>query len=310
MQAKPKFVEKYTRLLGSKKNYEKFNTCNFTLLRRSIRVNTLKISVKELVKRIEKNWTLEPIKWCKEGFYMSNPNRRDIGNTIEYQLGYYYVQEAASMLPPLVLDPKPGETVLDMCAAPGSKTTQMAAMMKNKGVIVANEPKGKRIASLGINVQRCGATNIVFSIMPGQRMKGQKFDKILVDAPCSGTGAIRKSLKTLQIWNPTGCRSLAGIQKQLLSVAYACLKPGGIVVYSTCSLEPEEDEEVIDSFLNFHPDAKLLPINLPIKKGKPVLEYGLKKYNPEIKKVLRIWPQDNDTEGFFVAKIQKSSQKP
>ena len=300
---KEKFIERYKKLT----DWEEFKKCSLTFLRRSIRVNTLKMSVPELKKRIEKVWELTPIPWCKGGFWIKHREgtRRDIGNLIEHSLGYFYVQEAVSMIPPIVLDPKPGETVLDMCAAPGSKSSQIAQYMQNKGVLISNDYKGIRLAPLGINMQRMGITNAILTLMEGRYFKDFQFDKILVDAPCSGTGTIRKSLKTIRIWNANMVRRLAGTQKQLISIAFDNLKPGGTMVYSTCSDEPEEDEGVIDFLLNKYDNAKLEEINLDIKRSEPILEFEGKKYNPEVKKCLRLWPQDNDTEGFFVAKIKK-----
>jgi len=300
---KPKFIERFSALT----DFEQFKTCSLTYLRRSIRVNTLMASVKEVKKTIEaKGWKLEQIPWCKEGFWISHPERRDVGNLWEHHLGQVYVQEAASMIPPIVLDPQPGEIVLDLCAAPGSKTTQMGAMMQNKGLIVANDYKGERLQSLGINLQKSMLTNVIVSLMSGERMKGLQFDKILVDAPCSGTGAIRKSLKTINIWNPHMITKLAQQQKAILENAFSILKPDGELVYSTCSVEPEEDEGVVDYLINKYPNAQVLKVKTPGLKTSPaVLEFEGKKYNPQIKNTLRIWPQDNDTEGFFVAKIKK-----
>ncbi|MEK6901345.1 MAG: tRNA methyltransferase, partial [Nanoarchaeota archaeon] len=191
IEFKPAFIERYSLLT----DFEEFKKYSLSFLRRSIRVNTLLTTVKETTKSIKaKGWRLEQIPWCKEGFWIDNPERRDVGNLLEFQVGKIYVQEAASMIPPLVLNPKPGEMVLDMCASPGSKTTQMAAMMKNTGLLVANDYKGVRLQSLGINVQRCGLTNVVITLQHGHRFVDFQFDKILVDAPCSGTGTIRKSL--------------------------------------------------------------------------------------------------------------------
>jgi tRNA (cytosine49-C5)-methyltransferase len=178
--------------------------------------------------------------------------------------------------------------------------------MDNKGVLIANDYTSDRIKSLGINLQRCGISNQIITMMEGRWFKGFSFDRILVDAPCSGTGTIRKSLKTLKIWNPDMIRRISSQQKQLIDTAFNNLKEGGTMVYSTCSLEPEEDEGVVDYLLGKYDNAKLEKIELPLKKGKPVLEFDKKSYNPEIKKALRIWPQDNDTEGFFVAKIRKN----
>ncbi|RMF55205.1 RsmB/NOP family class I SAM-dependent RNA methyltransferase [Candidatus Woesearchaeota archaeon] len=305
IEIKERFAEHYKALLG--KDYDKFIDYSLSFLRRSIRVNTLKISAEEVIRRLGKEWILTEIPWCNIGFWVEHKEgRRDIGNTIEHSLGYIFVQEAASMIPPIVLDPKPGETVLDMCAAPGSKSTQIAAMMQNKGILVCNDYRGDRLKALGINLQRCGVLNAVITLMEGRFFKDVQFDKILVDAPCSGTGTIRKSLKTLRIWNPNMIKRLAGTQKQLISAAFNVLKPGGTLVYSTCSVEPEENEGVIDYLLSTFDNAKLDVINLNIKKSKPITSFQGKNYSKEVEKCLRIWPQDNDTEGFFVAKIRKN----
>ncbi|RLE42928.1 tRNA methyltransferase [Candidatus Woesearchaeota archaeon] len=307
LEVKPGFRERYVKLIGEQ-GYRVFMEYNSRELRRSIRVNTLKISIAECKRRLERDWVLTQIPWCSEGFWVEHKKgeRKDIGNTPEYQLGYYYVQEAASMIPPVVLQPQPGELVLDMCAAPGSKATQLAQMMQNQGLLVANDYKGRRLAPLGINLQRCGVAIAVVTLMRAQRIRLSGFDRVLLDAPCSGTGAIRKSLKTLISWNPKSIKHLAGIQRGLIATAYKLLKPGGVLVYSTCSLEPEENEEVVDYLLKKFASAKLLPIELNIKRSPPILEFEGKCYSKAIENCLRIWPQDNDTEGFFIAKILKT----
>lgn len=308
MQFKEKFVERYSALT----DIDAFKEYSFSYLRKSIRVNTLKIGVKELVARVGKDWKLTPIPWCAEGFWIEHrgegeEKRWDVGNMVEHVLGYVYVQEAASMIPPLVLDPQPGERVLDMCAAPGSKTTQMAQYMENKGVIVANDVTGVRLAALGVNLQRCGVRNAVVTRMQGVRFRDVEFDRMLVDAPCSGTGTIRKSLKTVEMWNPKLASHLAKTQKNLLRAGFGVLKPGGTLVYSTCTLEPEEDEGVVDWLLNEFDDAKLEKIELKgLKRSDAVVSFEGKTYSDDVKKCLRMWPQDNDTEGFFVAKIRKN----
>jgi NOL1/NOP2/sun family putative RNA methylase len=305
---KPKFEGRYRSLLGDR--YDEFLEYSFKFLRRAIRVNTLKISIPELKKRIEKDWELKQVPWCKEGFWIEHKGeekRRDVGNLIEHMLGYIYIQEPASMIPPIVLDPKPGDIILDMCASPGSKTTQIAQYMKGEGVLMSNDYKGDRVRSLGINVQRMGISNDIITLMQGRYFakSGIEFDRILVDAPCSGVGTIRKSLKTVTIWNPNIVRRIAGTQKQLIDAAYQILKPGGILVYSTCTLEPEEDEGIIDYLLKKYDSADVLDIELDIKRSPAVLEFGKEKFDPRVKKALRIYPQDNDTEGFFVCKIVK-----
>ncbi len=305
---KEKFIERYSKLT----NWEEFKKYTLAFLRKSIRINTLKISVKNCMKRLEKDWTLEQIPWCKDGFYIENKKgRRDLGNTIEHSLGYIYVQEAASMIPPVVLDPKPGEIVLDMAAAPGSKTSQIAQYMKNEGLLIANDVKGQRLAALGINLQRMGVYNTIITLMQGQRFGklNLQFDKILLDAPCTGTGTIRKSPKTIMMWNPKMIDRISRMQKNLIKSAWKVLKPGGEMVYSTCSLEPEENEGVISHLLENFQDAKMMPIKLDIKRTPAVTEFEGEKYHKDVKHCLRLFPQDNDTEGFFVAKIRKEEQK-
>jgi len=304
IEFKDKFIERYAKLT----DFKEFKKYSLSFLRRSIRVNTLKMSIDDLKKRLENTWNLDPIPWCKEGFWIEHKKkeRRDIGNLIEHSLGYIYIQEAASMIPPIVLEPKKGDIILDMAASPGSKATQIASYMENKGILVANDYSTERMKPLSINMQRCGISNSIITLMNGQWFKNFSFDKVLLDAPCSGTGTIRKSLKTLRIWNPNMVKRLAGTQKQLIDVAFNNLKQDGTLVYSTCSSEPEENESIIDFLLNKHENAKLEEIKLKnLKKSPTILEFENNKYNEEIKKCLRLWPQDNDTEGFFVAKIMK-----
>ena len=300
---KPAFIERYSELT----DWEEFKKYSLSFLRRSIRVNTLLGTVAQVKKSIEKkDWKLTPIPWCKEGFWIEHGERRDVGNLLEYHIGKIYVQEAASMIPPLILQPKPGDIVLDMAASPGSKTTQMAAMMNNEGLIVANDYKGDRLQSLGINLQRSVITNCLITLMRGQGIKELQFDKILLDAPCSGTGTIRKSLKTISIWNAGMITKLAKEQKELIEVAFQNLKEGGEMVYSTCSLEPEENEGVVSHLLEKYESAEVMKVTLSGLKASPaVMEFKKDKYHPSVKYAIRIWPQDNDTEGFFIAKIKK-----
>ncbi len=291
---KEKFVERYSKLT----DIDAFLETSLKPLPKTLRVNTLKTTVAEMKRRMK----LEPIPWCDTGFVTEG---FALGNTMEHFMGHFYLQSAASMIPPVVLDPKPGEMVLDMCASPGSKTSQMAVMMKNTGLIVANDNVIARLKPLTINLQRQGVANTVITLMNGQRIKGQEFDKILVDAPCSGIGTIRKSYKTIQMWNPNYSKKLFHIQKQLVSAAVNVLRDGGTLVYSTCTLEPDEDEGLVDYVLQKFDCLKLEKIDLDIKRGDAVTEFEGDKYSDEVKKCLRIWPQDNDTEGFFVAKFKK-----
>ena len=293
---KEKFVERYKHLT----DIDEFLEISLKPLRKTVRVNTIKTTVPEIKKRM----TLEPIPWTDIGFYIEGYG---IGNTLEHYLGYIYLQGAASMIPPIVLSPEKDELILDMCASPGSKTSQMAAMMGNTGLILANDISVDRLKPLTLNLQRCGVANTVFTKMEGRWFKDMQFDRILLDAPCSGIGTIRKSIKTIEMWNPNFSKKMCGIQKQLVSTAIPLLKEGGTLVYSTCTLEPDEDEGVVDTILERFPEMKLEKIELDIKRGNPVEEFEGRVYSSEVKKCLRIWPQDNDTEGFFVAKFRKTS---
>jgi NOL1/NOP2/sun family putative RNA methylase len=305
IKLKPKFEERYKKLLGTE--YNNFLECSFTYLTKCIRVNTLKTTIKEVKTKLEKNWNLEQIPWSKESFKITPKEGKnyDIGNIKEHSLGYFYVQESASMLPAIVLDPKPKDKVLDMCAAPGSKTTQIAQYMKNEGILIANDLQGSRLKSLGINLQRMGIKNTIETQASGTRFRTKQFDKILVDAPCSGTGTIRKSFKVLEMWSQNLVKQIAKQQYSLLKAGFQALKTEGTLVYSTCTLEPEENETVVSKLLDEFPKAKILPIKLNIKKTKPILKFEELKIRKELKNALRINPQDNNSEGFFICKITK-----
>ena len=280
----------------------------------SIRCNTLKISPEELLKRLRsKNWSVnQPFKDCPEVMIIENDLAPgELGRSLEHLLGYYYVQEIASMLPVLALKPGPEEFVLDIAAAPGSKTTQIAAEMKGSGSIIANDSSLKRLKILASNLERCGVSNTIITKKDGialcRRLKEQsfQFDKILEDAPCSGEGTIRSSPITALMWNPKTIKILSRLQKALLASAIEILKPGGEIVYSTCTHAPEENEDVVDFILEKFPDIKIESIKLPIKCRSGITEWDGNNYNQEVKKSCRIYPQDSDTEGFFIAKMKR-----
>ena len=215
------------------------------------------------------------------------------------------------MLPVIALEPQPNEKILDLCASPGSKTTQISACMKNTGNIIANEVSLGRIKILASNLERCGCTNSVITRKEGvalcKRLKNQgfMFDKILIDAPCSGEGTLRNSPKTAIMWNPKTIKSLSKLQKTMVENSLEILKPNGIIVYSTCTHAPEENEEVLDYILSKHDNIKIEPIKLPIKSRPGITNWEDKQYSNEVTKSCRIYPQDTGTEGFFVAKLRK-----
>lgn len=266
----------------------------------TLRINTLKINKKELISRLKKKGVkLEDVLFLKHGFYFESDF--SLGATPEYLLGYYYLQEAASQLPPIVLDPKEGELVLDMAAAPGSKTTYLAQLMNNKGKIYACDSNSLRLRSLQNNLERLGVTNTIIFRRDARFIDDLdlSFDKILLDAPCSGNFCVNPNYyiqRTLQDIN-----MMAEKQKQLVKTAFKLLKKEGVLVYSTCSLEPEENEMIVDYALSL--GFKLEDTGLNI--GDPGFSevFGLKL--KDMSKTRRFWPHKHDTEGFFIAKLRK-----
>jgi NOL1/NOP2/sun family putative RNA methylase len=282
---------------------------------KSIRCNTLKISVDGLKELLEKKgWKIsQPWKDFPEIFVIdSNLEPGELGRSLEHLLGFYYVQELASMLPPILLDCNCNHLVLDLCASPGSKTTQIACNMENKGKLIANEISMGRLRILASNLERCGVSNSVLVRKDGvalcNRLKnlGFLFDKILVDAPCSGEGTLRSSYKTYLMWNIKNIYSLSRLQKQLASASFELLKVGGEMVYSTCTHAPEENEEVVNFLLEKYGDSiEICDLELPIKFRKGIKEWDGKVYDKRVEKCARIYPQDNNTEGFFLSKFRR-----
>ncbi len=311
MELKPAFEEYFRSVF--KERFESIKSEFYTYSKRCFRVNTLKADVDSVVLSLKsKGWDISPIPWIESGFFVNaNPHGHALGNTLEHSLGYIYIQDASSMVPPLVLDPKPKEIVLDAAASPGSKTTQMAAMMNNTGIIIANDADGKRISSLSINVQRIGAKNVLITQNNAMTVNFRtKFDKILLDAPCSGSGTVSLGMESPSVmWNKNSVLHLSHMQSALLRNLWHQVKESGVLVYSTCSIDPLEDEVVVDNFLSEFDDIIVEEINVPnLKSSAPVQEYFGKTLNPEVKKCLRIMPDDNHTEGFFIAKFRKKTE--
>ena len=308
---KPEFVERIALLLKNKADILAFFDKCYEPTLFSIRANTIKIDIEKLKARLEAKWQIE---WQKkygleEAFVIKTIlDAGELGKALEHRLGYYYVQSLSSMLPSKVLMPEENSLILDCCAAPGSKTTHMAALMKNTGLIIANDISWYRNIALASNLQRCGITNTVITSMPIQKLSKLlvakiKFDFILVDAPCSNEGTIRKNIAIFKTWNKKLSLWLSKQQKSILINALRLLKNDGILVYSTCTLSPLENEAVIDYALKRFP-IKLLPIKLKIKTRKGITKWKNKEYSKELKKAVRIYPQDFDSEGFFIAKIK------
>lgn len=288
------FIKKYKQL---GENFKEIN------LRPSLRVNTLKITHEELRKRLENlGVILEKIDFTKDGYYYDS-KRFSLGAITEFLIGYYYLQEAAAQLPVQVLDPKEDEKILDACAAPGGKTTQISQLMNNKGLIISLEKKKHRIISLKSSLERLGIENVaIYEIDALFSDKiGMKFDKILLDAPCSGNFVTDN--KWFEKRDINGVNKSAKLQRLLLKKMCDLLNKDGILVYSTCSLEPEENEINIDWTLKNLP-LKLENIELKIGDKGLTNIFG-KKLNKEIEKCKRFWPWKTNTQGFFIAKFKR-----
>ncbi len=293
--------ELYKRLVKID-NSDEFFEYTVKSLRTSIRINTLKADLDYVVERLS-DIIVGSVPWCREGFFVSTD---EFGKIPEHQLGIIFAQEASSMIPPVVMDVEPGMNVLDIAAAPGAKTTQIAQYMENEGCIIANDVKYSRINILISNLQKCGVLIARVTMKDGRAFGKfkEKFDAVLVDVPCSNIGMIRKNFRHIKLWRLKECYSLSRLQRGLLMAAYKAVKPGGVVVYSTCTLEPLENEEVVDYILR-NTNAEIERIKLPLKSRRPFLKFEEMEFSEEVKKCLRIHPQDNDTEGFFVAKLIK-----
>ncbi len=271
----------------------------------TLRVNTLKYDIQSLMKYFkEKNIKFERVPWYTEALIIKNVNEKQIQKLDIYEKGYIYLQSLSSMIPPLVLNPKEGEKVLDLTAAPGSKTTELATLMKNKGYILANELDKIRYERLKYNIEAQGAKIVEVVNGRGEKIGDnypETFDKVLLDTPCSGEGRfITNSLATYREWSPKKVKELSKLQKKLFESAYKALKPNGTLVYSTCTLNEEENELILDWAIK-NLNVKMQDIEIQIKNQEQAFTENVDK---TIKKAIRILPS-KDTEGFFVAKLKK-----
>lgn len=310
-EMKPAFRERMQKLLVEADDFAKFEEIIHTTPKNFIRCNTLKIAPADLMQLLNKKWkVIQPFPSHPELMLIDQmlpPG--DLGSSLEHILGYYYVQEISSMMSGVALNPQPGEIVMDMCASPGSKSTQLAASMQNQGTLITNDVRMDRVIILASNLERCGVSNAVITRMDGinlcekMRKTDMRFDSILLDVPCSGEGTLRSSARTFMMWNPKMIKSLSRMQKKMIANALKVLKVGGTMVYSTCTHAPEENEEVLDFALKHFP-VEIVEMELPLKTRPGVTEWDGETYSPEVKKAHRIYPQDNDSEGFFVAKLR------
>lgn len=263
----------------------------------TIRTNRLKITAEELEERlIEKGWKVERIPWFESGFFIECDQL--LSKTVEHSLGYFFMQNASSMVPPLIIDSKPDEVILDLCASPGAKTTEMAEFMENTGAIIANDISHVRLKALRGNLQRCGALNTVVTKGYAENFykTGLKFKKILLDVPCTATGTMNPRI--LRQTKEEGIKYLSNLQKRIVTSAARSLEEGGMIVYSTCSLEKEENEEVMDYAVR-ELGLKIEKIEI---KNLPTQKPFFERYDEAVKNAIRI-PFSERTEGFFVCKL-------
>lgn len=277
----------------------------------TFRVNRLRTTKYTVVSALSAaGYEIEPVSWYEDAFIMKNKSLRELTDTDIYRRGELYVQSLSSMIPPLVLAPKANDKILDLCAAPGSKTSQMAAIMKNTGEILANDNSRIRIYKLDANLKLLGVTNTMTHFGVGQTLWQQYpeyFDRTLVDVPCSMEGRIQLSdEKTYKDWSLKKIRELSERQRWLLRGGVSATKPGGVIVYSTCTLSPEENEGVIDWILKKEKGClEVESISLGCTTRAGVTIWNGKAYAPDVVSTVRILPIET-MEGFFVAKLRKT----
>jgi len=269
-----------------------------------VRVNAIKTTVERARAALtESDVGFDPVEWCEELLALDSKP----GSNWPYVHGWLHGQEEVSAVPPLVLDPAPGERVWDACAAPGSKTTQLAALMDDDGLLVATDDNLGRISALRSNTERLGVTNVAVTHEDARNHSLRPFgdrpyDRALVDVPCSCEGTIRKNPDALESWSIEHVRAIAGVGKGVLRRAVQVTRPGGTVVFSTCTFAPEENEAVLDYVLDEEP-CELVEFDVPLEHAPGITEFGGEAYAEEVRRAKRIYPHHNDTGGFFCAKL-------
>jgi len=276
-----------------------------------IRVNERKIDRETLANRLLETYGIktETVTYPSNGLKLID-GFDYAGSTLEIAFGFYYMQALTSMLPPLVLNPSSEDLVLDLCSAPGSKTTQIAEMMENKGILIVNELEIDRIKALVFNLDKMNFLNYGVVNQRGEILSkyyNSFFDKILVDAPCSGLGIIQKKNEVGKWWSLERVNNLCEIQNKLLVSAIKMLKAGGELVYSTCSLTPEENELIINRILEKYP-VDVESVDMPIKHHKGLTEYLGVQLDNRLNKAIRIFPWEVDSDGFFLIKLKKAGE--
>ena len=272
----------------------------------TVRVNTLKIGAflfRDFMQR--RGYRVDPVPGVEEAFFLRGVESP--GATLEYFLGFYQIQGVASMLPPKILAPRPGEIILDLCAAPGGKTTHLAQLMRDRGLVVANDLRGERINVLRSHLDRLGILSVLVCSYHGTAFPlRRKFDRVLLDPPCSAEGTYRSGNPPPFRENPGVARHLVRIQKALLRQALAVLRPGGTLVYSTCTYAPEENESVLNEAVQGGL-AEILPVSLPLPHAPGLTSWQGDRYHPDLAKTVRLYPHRVDSWGFFIAHLRKRS---
>lgn len=273
-----------------------------------LRVNRSKISPEALASRVP--FDLEPVSWCPDGFYIENASVRPSSHPF-YNCGLYYLQEPSAMVPASFLPVEPGDRVLDLCAAPGGKSTQLAQNIQDRGLLISNDISASRSKALLKNIELFGLKNTVVTCETPSHLSEvfpEYFDKILVDAPCSGEGMFRRGDRMIRAWLEHGPDYFAPIQKSIVKEALAMLKPGGMLLYSTCTFDPAEDEEVVDYMLEICPSLRIVPT--PQIDGFVHGFSQFAQHDPEgIRNTVRLFPHRIRGDGHFAALLQKEGTR-
>lgn len=296
------FEQKMKEMLGP--DYENYLASFERAPYQGLRVNTAKISVKDFLKITP--YELNPVPWCPNGFYYDKDEKP--AKHPFYFAGLYYIQEPSAMITASLLPIEQGDVVLDLCAAPGGKSTELAAKLNGTGLLVTNDISHSRAKALLKNIEVFGVGNaLVISESPNELAARFPafFDKILIDAPCSGEGMFRKQSNMIKAWESNGVDLFVGLQRSILKEAVTMLKPGGTIIYSTCTFSKEENEQSIEYLLSL--DKSLYLMDLPLIDGfdEGYPEWGMTN-NGELSKCRRLWPHRIDGEGHFVAMVKKA----
>jgi 16S rRNA (cytosine1407-C5)-methyltransferase len=304
-------LERYRDLLGAAE-FERLEQAVQRSLPPAIRINTLKIAVTDARRTWPDwyGWRVQPVPFCDAGWQVVGEG---IAKTLEHKMGLYTIQDAASMLPAEMFGFGDGAEplVLDMAAAPGGKTTHLVCKTGDRGLIIANDANGRRIPPLRLKLQDWGATNVAVASYPGERFGEwfpNTFDKVLLDAPCSGESLRAADRRRMRPVSDKERQALHQRQLGLLVSALRAVKPGGEVVYATCSLAPEEDEAVLDALLSLYPQQATIEAvdHILPDPARALASDGERAFHPEVHRAVRLWPHLYDTSGFFAALIRKT----